>query len=151
MSKAPHITVACVIERDSRFLMVREESDGLIVYNQPAGHLEPGESLISAAVRETLEETGWRVKITQFLGIYQYTSPLNGISYLRHCFVASPVAKVQDAKLDEDILEACWLSLSEIKSKESELRSPLVLEVLNDFINAKIFPLSLAHSTVQEF
>ncbi len=146
MDNAPHITVACVIERDGRFLMVREKSDGLVVYNQPAGHLEPGESLSSAAVREALEETAWQVELTQFLGIYQYTSPLNGISYLRHCFVANPVSPVENTKLDLDILETCWLSLAEIRAKETELRSPLVLKVLDDFINGKIYPLSIIHS-----
>ena len=150
MENAPHITVACVIERENRFLLVREKSDGQIVYNQPAGHLEPGESLITAALRETEEETGWQVEIAQFLGIYQYTSPHNGICYVRHCFVAKPLAEIENAVLDSDILETCWLQLEEIKALEAELRSPLVLKVLEDFVAEKTYPLSIVHTEIQE-
>ena len=78
MHEAPHITVASVVQQAGRFLMVKENADGRTVYNQPAGHLELGESLIAAAERETLEETGWRVRATAFLGIYHYTSQHNG-------------------------------------------------------------------------
>ncbi|NKB31759.1 MAG: NUDIX domain-containing protein [Pseudomonadales bacterium] len=145
MSDAPHITVACVIPREGRFLLVREKSAGQIVYNQPAGHLEPGESLISAAERETREETGWQVEIARFLGIYQYTAPNNGISYVRHCFVANPIAEIENAELDLDILDSCWLSLEEIETLESQLRSPLVLKVIQDFMTGNSYPLSLLH------
>lgn len=75
MSWAPHITVACVIEKDGNFLIVEEESFGQGVYNQPAGHVEPGETLIAAAIRETREETGWQVKPTELLGLYVYSPP----------------------------------------------------------------------------
>ena len=143
MTEAPHITVACVIQKDDRFLLVREKSAGQIVYNQPAGHLEPGESLITAAERESLEETGWQVEVEHFLGIYQYTSPHNGISYVRHCFVAKPIAAIEDAVLDSDILDCCWLSFDEVAALESELRSPMVLSVLHDFIQGKFYPLSV--------
>jgi 8-oxo-dGTP pyrophosphatase MutT (NUDIX family) len=143
MAEAPHITVACVIQKDNRFLLVREKSAGQIVYNQPAGHLEPGESLIAAAERESLEETGWQVKVEHFLGIYQYTSPHDGISYVRHCFVATPIKEVEYAELDSDILDCCWLPHDEIVALKSELRSPMVLSVLHDFVQGKIYPLSI--------
>tara|TARA_B100000686_G_scaffold320110_1_gene371447 strand:- start:1941 stop:2387 length:447 start_codon:yes stop_codon:yes gene_type:complete len=145
MINIPHITVACVVERDGRYLMVREESNGLIVYNQPAGHLEPGESLISAAERETLEETGWRVEITDFLGIYHYTSPQNGTFYVRNCFIAKPIYQTKGVERDSKIIETCWLSIEEIYTKEMELRSPLVLKALKDFTYGRKFPLSLIH------
>ena len=73
MSDYPHITVATVVEKDGKFLMVEERSDGALVYNQPAGHLELGESLLEAAVRETLEETRWQVEVNGFIGVYHFT------------------------------------------------------------------------------
>ena len=148
MDNAPRITVACVIERDSRFLLVREKSAGQIVYNQPAGHLEPGEPLIAAAIRETEEETGWRVEITQFLGIYHYMLPYNTTCYVRHCFVADPITEIEDAVLDPDILETCWLSLDEIKAREYELRSPLVIKVVEDFVAGKTHSLEVIHGEI---
>ncbi len=143
MEAFPHITVASVVEQDGKFLMVREKSDGVIVYNQPAGHLELNETLIEAATRETLEETGWRVEIKRFLGIYHYTSTTNGICYVRHCFIADPTEHVHDSELDSDILEALWLNLQEIEARKSDLRSPMVLEVIDDYINGTHYPLSI--------
>ena len=148
MENAPRITVACVIERDSRFLLVREKLAGEIVYNQPSGHLEPGEPLITAAIRETEEETGWRVEITQFLGIYRYTSPHNKNCCVRHCFIANPTIEIENAVLDTGILETCWLSLDEIKARESELKSPLVIKVIEDFVARKTYSLAMIHGEI---
>jgi ADP-ribose pyrophosphatase YjhB (NUDIX family) len=146
MENSPHITVATVVEREGRFLMVKEKSDGLIVYNQPAGHLEIGESLIAAAQRETLEETAWQVRVDQFLGIYQYTSPLNKISYVRHCFIAEPIVEQSAAVLDSGILEVSWLRIEEIELLSDELRSPMVLRVLQDYLHGARYPLSLINT-----
>lgn len=143
MQQRPHITVATVVERDGQFLMVREQSDGLIVYNQPAGHLEENETLIAAALRETLEETAWQVEIRHLLGIYQYTSPTNGICYVRHCFIADPIQQLRDHALDPDIIEAQWLSLDELESHAAEMRSPLVLKAVTDYLSGQRFPLTL--------
>ncbi|MCH7817552.1 MAG: NUDIX hydrolase [Proteobacteria bacterium] len=143
MQQFPHVTVATVVERDRRFLMVKEKSEGMIVYNQPAGHLEIGETLAAAAVRETLEETSWQVKISQFLGVYHYTSPLNGICYIRHCFIAEPVRQVAGAELDNDILETLWLSLQEVEALSTAMRSPMVLNVIRDYLRGIRYPLSL--------
>ncbi len=143
MQQLPHITVATVIERDGQFLMVKEKSNGLIVYNQPAGHLEENETLIAAAERETLEETAWRVEISDLLGIYQYTSPENGISYVRHCFIADAIQQISNSELDADIIEAQWLSLGELQAHSAEMRSPLVLKVIADYLRGQRFPLSL--------
>ena len=143
MTDYPHITVACVIPKANRFLFVRENPNGPIVYNQPAGHLEQNESLISAAERETLEETGWQVKVTHFLGIYQYNSPDNGVCYVRHSFVASPRFFREDFIVDNDIIDTCWLSVGEALALSSEMRSPIVLKTLEDYIDGDHYPLKI--------
>jgi len=139
----PHKTVATVVEQDGRFLMVEESADGEIVFNQPAGHLERDESLIDAAIRETLEETGWEVRPVSFLGLYHYTSAANGICYIRSCFVAEPVRCHEDRRLDEDIVKTHWLTFDEISQLGSRLRSPVVLRVLDDYLQGISYPLSL--------
>ncbi len=143
MYELPHITVATIVERDGKFLMVRENSGGRLVYNQPAGHVEPNETLFDAALRETLEETAWRVELKQLLGIYQYTSAENGITYIRHCFIAKAIEPRTERNLDPDILEAKWLTLKELEDFESELRSPLVLRVIRDYLSGVNFPLNV--------
>ena len=143
MHELPHITVATIVERDGKFLMVRENSGGRLVYNQPAGHVEPNETLFDAALRETLEETAWRVELKQLLGIYQYTSAENGITYIRHCFIAKAIEPRTGRNLDPDILEAKWLTLKELEDFESELRSPLVLKVIRDYLSGVNFPLNV--------
>lgn len=143
MHQLPHITVATIVERAGKFLMVKENSGGRLVYNQPAGHVEVKESLLDAAIRETLEETSWRVNLEKLLGIYQYTSPENGITYIRHCFIAKAIEPRTERDLDEDIAEAVWVSLEELEQRESEMRSPLVLEVIRDYLKGVSYPLSL--------
>ena len=142
MHQIPHITVATIVEREGKFLMVKENSGGRLVYNQPAGHVEVKESLLDAAIRETLEETAWRVNLEKLLGIYQYTSPENGITYIRHCFIAKAIEPRTERDLDEDIAEAVWVSLEELEQRESEMRSPLVLEVIRDYLKGVSYPLS---------
>lgn len=142
MSQLPHITVATIVARAGKFLMVKENSKGGLVYNQPAGHVELNESLLDAAVRETLEETAWRVNLEQLLGIYQYTSPENGITYIRHCFIATAIEPRTERDLDEDIVEAVWISLEELERRKSQMRSPLVLEVIRDYLKGISYPLS---------
>jgi ADP-ribose pyrophosphatase YjhB (NUDIX family) len=142
MHQLPHITVATIVERAGKFLMVKENSGGRLVYNQPAGHVEVKESLLDAAIRETLEETAWRVNLEKLLGIYQYTSPENGITYIRHCFIAKAIEPRTERDLDEDIAEAAWVSLEELEQRESEMRSPLVLEVIRDYLKGVSYPLS---------
>jgi ADP-ribose pyrophosphatase YjhB (NUDIX family) len=125
--------------------MVRENADGRVVYNQPAGHVEVGESLQAAALRETFEETGWHVQLTQLLGIYQHTSADNGISYVRHCFIAEALEQDLNASLDPDIEAALWLSYEEILAQQAQLRSPMVLAAIQDLIDGIAYPLSLIH------
>ena len=143
MHQLPHITVATVIEREGKFLMVKENSAGRLVYNQPAGHVELNESLFEAAIRETLEETAWQVNLEQLLGIYQHTSPDNGITYIRHCFTAKAIEPRTERGLDEGIFEAVWVSLEDLEQRESQMRSPLVLEVIRDYLKGVSYPLSL--------
>ena len=101
----PHVTVATVVERANRYLLVeeRDKNTGELVFNQPAGHLESGESLPGAALRETLEETGWEVELTGVLGVALYSAPTNGITYHRTTFLATPLRPVENARLDPDI------------------------------------------------
>ena len=102
MSWPPHVTVAAIVHRNDRFLMVEELSDGQRVINQPAGHLEPNESLTDALIREVLEETGYIVRPTYLVGLYQFQSPSEGPLFLRLCFTAEVVSK-SDRDLDPDI------------------------------------------------
>ena len=139
----PHITVACVLQRQDKFLFVRERIEGKTVYNQPAGHLEKNETLIEAAKRETLEETGWEIEVTGFLGVYQYVSKSSGICYVRHSFVGTVLKHLEEHRLDEGIIDTCWLSINEAELLSHEMRSPLVLQNLRDSIEKDHHPLSV--------
>jgi 8-oxo-dGTP pyrophosphatase MutT (NUDIX family) len=142
----PHVTVAVVVERDGRFLLVEEEAElGRVVYNQPAGHVEKGETLEQAAVREALEETGWDVKLTAFLGLYVYTPPFNrDLTYYRACYLADGLTHHAERALDTGILRAVWLSRDELAASD-RLRSPLVLRCVDDALAGQRFPLALVH------
>jgi 8-oxo-dGTP pyrophosphatase MutT (NUDIX family) len=138
-----HLTVATVIESDNSFLMVKETRYGKQVINQPAGHVEPGEDILQAAVRETLEETGWEVSITGFLGISTHYASQNGVTYYRMTFVAETINHHQDYIIDSDIDCAVWMSLDEIVAAEHQLRSDMVLSCIEDYRAKRIFPLEI--------
>jgi len=140
----PHVTVATLVEKGDKFLLVREKPDEHIVYNQPAGHLDEGEGIIEAAVRETLEETAWEVDITGYLGVYRSVAP-NGITYLRHGFIARPVRFHDNRPLDEPIIDTCWMSYDEIVKKQAEMRSSMVKQLIDDYYTGLIYPLTLFH------
>lgn len=142
----PHVTVATVVVRDGHLLLVEERIDGRDVLNQPAGHLEPGESLAAAAVRETLEETGWQVRLSAFIGVYQWTAP-DGTAFLRFAYAAEPVSHDPARPLDEGILRAVWLSPAELQAEHARLRSPLVWEVVVDYLGGQRHPLSIVRET----
>lgn len=143
MTWAPHVTVATIVERDGRYLLVYENADGKQVYNQPAGHLDPNESLQEAAIRETLEETGWTVGLTGLLGINLYEAPSNGVTYMRTTFIAEAISHDTERKLDTGIIAAVWLTYEEILSRQAELRSSMTLQVIDDYRAGKFFPLSV--------
>lgn len=136
-----HLTVATVIERNGQFLMVRELDGGKEVYNQPAGHWEPGETLRQAALRETLEETGWVVELSAFLGIFMSSSEHGG-TYCRIAFVAEPLQPKPDAQLDPDIIAAEWLSAPELEALHDKMRSALVMRTLDTYNAGQRFDLS---------
>lgn len=138
----PHVTVATVVVRDGRLLLVEEAIDRRQVLNQPAGHLEPDESLAAAAVRETLEETGWTVRLSAFIGTYQWTAP-DGTPFLRFAYAAEPVSHDPDRPLDDGILRALWLTPAELKADPDRLRSPLVWQVVEDYLAGQRHPLSI--------
>lgn len=144
----PHLTVATIVEMDNKFLIVKELSDGKIVLNQPAGHVDENETLLEAASRETLEETGWHVTIDSLVGFYMYTSPGNGTTYFRALFVATAQEQEPNYKLDEGIIEAQWLSLEELRQQTPILRSPMVLQCVEDYLAGRRLPLDcISHIT----
>lgn len=143
MTWHPHITVATVIEDRGRFLLVEELADGRSVLNQPAGHLEADESLLQAAIRETLEETGWDVKLSGVIGIYLYTAPSNGVTYQRVCFAARPLRHHPERPLDDGIIGPRWLSRAELAAQPERWRSELVLRCIDDYLAGECFPLTL--------
>ncbi len=139
----PDVTVATVVVDQGRLLCVEEQADGRLVLNQPAGHLEPDEALVDAAVRETLEETGWDVRVTGFVGAYQWKAPETGRHYLRMAFAAEPVRHDPSRELDAGIVRALWLSPEELRQAEDRHRSPLVWRVVEDYLAGQRWPLHL--------
>jgi 8-oxo-dGTP pyrophosphatase MutT (NUDIX family) len=137
----PHVTVACVVADGDRYLMVEEEVSGLLAYNQPAGHLEDGESLVAAALRETLEETGWTVQLQHLIGVHQWRSTEHGDAVVRFSFAARPVSHDPERSLDTDIRRALWLSRADIASLGARLRSPLVLLSIDAWLAGQRLPL----------
>lgn len=133
MSWYPHVTVATVIEHNDKFLFVEETCNKQRVFNQPAGHLEQNETLVEAAIRETLEETRWEVSIDSVLGISLYTAPSNQITYLRVLFAGSAIKEHPERDLDTGIENAVWLSWEEAHAKTEQMRSPLVLQALEEY------------------
>jgi len=136
----PHLTVACVIYKDDQFLLVEETKFGKAVFNQPAGHVEAGETLIEACIRETLEETGYLVEPTALLGFYRYFAKANQTHYMR-CTIIAKVIEKQTDQLDPDINAIHWLNLDQINTlnQQQALRSPLVLSNIKDYLAGRTF------------
>jgi len=141
----PNTVVATIVERDGRFLLVEEEADGRAVFNQPAGHLDDGETLLDAARRETLEETAWHVEPVDLVGVYLVAPPGKDLTYLRFCFRARALSHDADRKLDKEIIRAVWMTRDEIAAEATRHRSPLVLRCIDDAIAGQRHPLSLIH------
>jgi 8-oxo-dGTP pyrophosphatase MutT (NUDIX family) len=139
---APHVTVASLIERDNHYLLVYEEANGRKVYNQPAGHLEPNETLAEAAIRETLEETAWHIKLTGVVGVNLYTAA-NDITYFRTTFIGEVISHDPNRRLDTGIIDTVWLTYEEILARKDQLRSPMTLQIIEDYRAGRRFPMAV--------
>ncbi len=141
MTWKPHVTVAAIIERDAHFLMIEEIVNEEVVVNQPAGHLEPHESLSDAVIRETLEESAWHFTPTNITGIYLWTSPKTRQTFLRVCYAGQCEQHDISRPLDEGIVRAIWMTREEIA--QTRLRSPMVLKGIDDYLSGQRYPMEL--------
>jgi 8-oxo-dGTP pyrophosphatase MutT (NUDIX family) len=139
----PDVTVAAVAERDGRFLLVEERVGGRLVINQPAGHLEDGESFLHAVVRETFEETGWRFRPDAIVGVYLWRPDGSGRSFLRLAFSGELVGCESPHPPDRAIVRLRWLTRSELAEPGLRLRSPLVHRCVEDYAAGIRHPCSL--------
>jgi 8-oxo-dGTP pyrophosphatase MutT (NUDIX family) len=138
----PHVTVAAVLERNGRFLLVEEQTDDGVRLNQPAGHLEADETLIAGTIREALEETAYRFEPRHVIGIYHWQHP-SGVVYLRFAFTGPIVDHEAERILDQGILRALWLTPEELLADRARHRSPLVMRCVNDYLAGRRYPLEL--------
>lgn len=139
----PNVTVAAVVERDGRFLVVEEETEDGLRFNQPAGHLDRGESLVNAVAREAPEETAHGFQPEFLVGIYQWPRPAGDITYLRFAFGGSITGFDPERKLDTGIVRAVWLTLDELRATRERHRSPLILQCCEDYMAGRRYPLDL--------
>ena len=139
----PDVTVAAVAERDGKFLFVEERASGRVVINQPAGHLEDGETFLEAVVRETLEETAWQFAPTALLGVYVWRPEHQSRTFLRVAFAGELLDHDPARPLDHGILRTRWLSRDELLAPRLRLRSPLVTQCVDDYLAGARYPLEL--------
>ncbi len=141
----PHVTVAAIVERDGKFLLVEEEDHGALMLNQPAGHLDEGESILDAVVRETREETAWRFTPEFLLGIYRWRNPRNDFTYIRFAFIGSVDDHDPQQTLDRGIVRSLWLSAADIAREATRHRSPQVQRCIDDYRAGRRYPLDCLH------
>lgn len=137
----PHVTVATIIENNGTFLLVEEDLHNEKLLNQPAGHLDEGETLVQAAIRETLEESAWKVEITHLIEFSQWTSPNSDTHFLRACFAGKAIKHYPKQKLDDGIIQSLWMTRDEVAKNSFRLRSPLVLDHIDHYIAGKKYDL----------
>ncbi len=142
----PSVTVAAVVRRHDAFLVVEERPQGVSVINQPAGHLEQGETLIEAVCREVLEETGCHFTPAGLVGVYQWRVPSTEHSYLRFCFAGEVGDPLPGRSLDPDIVATHWLSRAQIAEGALRPRSPMVLQCIDDALHRSTLPLEVLHA-----
>lgn len=145
----PNVTVASIVEFDGKFLMVEEESANGPLLNQPAGHLEPNEGMRDAVIRETLEETGYTFTPEAVIGSYLWHNKENETTYFRTTFLGTVCNKTIAEDLDKGIIRALWMSRDEIIANEHRLRSPIILESIDDYLSGKTYPLDLVKSYIK--
>ena len=146
----PHATVATIVEKEGKFLLVEELINGTeLVLNQPAGHVENNETFFQAALRETYEETGWKVELESVLGLYVYRVPERDLTFHRVTCIARAVDFDPSLTLDEGIVRALWMTRDQIAAAKERLRSHLVLECVDDYLNGKQFPLSMIQDSLE--
>ncbi len=139
----PNTTVAAIIEQNGKFLLVEENTDRGNRFNQPAGHLEDGETLFEAVIRETMEESAYEFVPEALLGVYHWKHPHNDTTYLRFAFIGKVGMNYPMQELDDGIVQAVWMSIDEIRDKAGLLRSPQVLTCIEDYLAGKRFPLEV--------
>ena len=139
----PNVTVAAVVERAGKFLLVEEETSQGVRLNQPAGHLEADESILEAVKREVLEESAYHFVPQHLLGIYRWHSAASDTTYLRFAFTGEIAGHEADRPLDAGILQAVWLTPDEIRTTQAQHRSPLILRCMEDYLDNKRYPLDL--------
>jgi len=142
----PHVTVAAVIERDERFLLVEETTTRGLAFNQPAGHLENGEDLIDAVKREVKEETAWCFEPEAVIAVQLWRRAPETPSFVRFCFSGSVNNHDMDQTLDDGIIATHWLSRNDIYARQQQLRSPLVLQTVDEYLKGTRHPLTLLQS-----
>jgi 8-oxo-dGTP pyrophosphatase MutT (NUDIX family) len=138
----PDLAAAAIVERDGHFLIVEERIRGTLVFNQPAGHVDDGESIIDAAVRETLEETAWHLVPRALLGVYLWRNPDNGHSILRVAITGEATTHEDGRELDQPVIAAHWMRREELLARHAQLRSPLVLRCIDDYLAGQRHELS---------
>jgi len=143
MTWKPDVTVAAVAQRDGKFLFVEERSGGRVVLNQPAGHLEDGETFLEAVVRETLEETAWRFEPQAVVGVYVWRPPHAPRTFLRVAFSGELLDHDPGRPLDRGILRTRWLAREQLHEPRLRLRSPLVTQCVDDYLAGARYPLAL--------
>ena len=139
----PNVTVAAVVERDGRFLLVEEQTERGLLLNQPAGHLEADESIVAAVARETLEETAWEFSPRHLVGVYRWRPSGSDVTYLRFAFSGVLGTHHEDRALDEGIVRTAWLSPDEVRNGRDRHRSPLVVRCMEDYLAGIRAPLDL--------
>jgi len=137
------VTVAAVIERDGRFLVVEEQTDEGVRINQPAGHLEPGESIVEGARRETLEESAYRFEPRALVGIYRWHRQETSVTYVRFALCGEVGVQRTDLNLDHGILRALWLTPEQLRANAHAHRSPLVMRCVDDYLAGRRYPLEI--------
>ncbi len=139
----PNVVVAAIVEREGRFLLVEEEADGGVVLNQPAGHLDEGESLLDAVIRETFEETAWHFEPQALLGVYRWVHLAKGLTYMRFAFTGRVTQHEPERTLDDGILRAVWLSPEQVRAERARHRSPLIERCMDDYLAGQRYSLDL--------